>query len=73
MKETIERLSARDYLHGERLTLGNRSAEVVRAYVGIWHCFCFVDGKQVVTGKDSPSLSYSQAFKQARQFVRSAQ
>ncbi len=70
MKETITRLSERDYLHGERLTLGNRTAEVVRAYVGAWHCFTYIDGKQLVTWTDAPSLSYSQAFAEARRFVR---
>lgn len=73
MKEKIERLSERDYLHGERLTLGSRSAEVVRAYAGIWHCFCYVYGRIQVTGKDSPGLSYQQALRQAKIFVRTGE
>jgi hypothetical protein len=58
------------YLHGERATLGDRMAEVVRAYEGEWYWFPWLDGRQVVTGKDASILTKEEAKKRATEYLR---
>lgn len=58
------------YVYGYEATVGNRKAEVVRAYAGEWHAFYFIDGKQVSLGREKPATSKSQATKDAIIFLK---
>ena len=55
------------YVHGVTATVGNRKAEVIRAYAGEWHAFLYQDG-QMLRG-EGQSVSRSEAMRQAKAFL----
>lgn len=56
-------------LYGQRATVGERGAEVVRAYDCVWYWFPFLNGKQVVTGTAPESLSKADAVRLAVNYL----
>lgn len=63
------------YLYGERATVGERVAEVIRCDTGEWSVFQYVNGKQRVIGDPDclpapNSYSYSAAKRVAAEWVR---